>query len=298
MPIVITNLSHVYMPGTPLVTAALKNVSLEIEDGEFVAIIGATGSGKSTLVQHLNGLLKPSSGSVVVNGMRIEEAKGAALKKLRQRVGLLFQYPEHQLFEETVFDDVAFGPRNMEIPEANIERRVTAALEQVGLSPGDVRDRSPFALSGGQMRRVALAGIMAMDPTVLILDEPTAGLDPRGRQEILELVRSVWEKGKTVLLVSHQMEDVARLAARVIVLHQGELLMDGPPRKVFQEFGKLQSIGLGVPQVTSLMHGLRSVNRPVRTDIITLEEARDEITGVYGRKAHAGSDNHRAVSTG
>jgi energy-coupling factor transport system ATP-binding protein len=298
MPIVVTDLFYVYMPGSPLETVALNKISLRIDDGEFVGLIGPTGSGKSTLVQHFNGLLKPSSGSVAVDGMRVEEAKGQALKKLRQRVGLLFQYPEHQLFEEKVFDDVAFGPRNLGVPGADIERKVTAALEQVGISPREFGNRSPFSLSGGQMRRVALAGVLAMEPKVLILDEPTAGLDPQGRREILELVRSIRDQGKTVILISHQMEDVARLATRVIVLHQGEMLLDGSPRQVFQESRSLQSIGLDVPMATVLMQSLRAANCPVRTDIITPEEACEEIAGTYGRRAHAGSGSHRAISTG
>ncbi|MGE5591009.1 MAG: energy-coupling factor transporter ATPase [Bacillota bacterium] len=277
MPIVVDNLSHVYNPDSPLEARALDQVSLEIRDGEFLGLIGSTGSGKSTLIQHLNGLLRPTSGRVLVEDVEITPTSKGSLKDVRRSVGLVFQYPEHQLFEETVRKDVGFGPRNLGLGPDEVEERVREAVAMVGL-PDDVLDRSPFELSGGQVRRVAIAGVLAMRPKVLILDEPTAGLDPRGREEILGQVRRLHrDYGLTVVLVSHSMEDVARLAQRLVVLHGGRVALEGTPREVFAHADELTRLGLGVPQVTSLLQALRQRGLPLRGDVLTVEEARDEL---------------------
>ena len=276
MSIVVENLTHIYGKGTPNQVVALDNVNLSIQDGEFVGIIGPTGSGKSTLVQHLNGLLKPTSGRVLVDGIDIG-AKGVNLRDIRRRVGLIFQYPEHQLFEETVYADVAFGPRNVGLAEEEVRRRVVEAIRSVGLDES-VLERSPFELSGGQMRRVAIAGVLAMMPGTLVLDEPTAGLDPRGRDDILEHVRTLHrEKGITVILVSHNMEDIARLASRVVVMHRGRIIVDAEPRIVFSQVDILKEIGLAPPELVELMLKLKSRGWDVRTDVLTVAEARQEI---------------------
>lgn len=269
--------SYTYKKGTPYQAEALIDVSVEIRQGEFVAIIGATGSGKSTLVQHFNGLLKPTTGRVYLHGIDTS-AKGVSLQELRKRVGLLFQYPEHQLFEETVWRDISFGPRNMGISEPELTKRVQRSMELVGLDPKTLGNRSPFSLSGGQMRRVALAGVMAMEPEALILDEPTAGLDPKGRADVLALILSLHKKlGITVVLVSHSMEDVARLADRILVLDNGRLVMDGAPKGIFARGEELQEFGLDVPLVTTLMCKLRQGGIPVSTGVFTVEEARASI---------------------
>lgn len=290
MAIRVEHLTHIYMPGTPMEAVALEDVSLEIADGEFVGLIGQTGSGKSTLVQHFNGLLKPTSGKVYVDGLDLG-AKGTDLKEVRRRVGLVFQYPEHQLFEETVFADIAFGPRNMGLEGEELTRRVREAMEMVGLDYESLKDRSPFELSGGQMRRVAIAGVLAMKPKGLVLDEPTAGLDPRGRNEILQQVKELHRRfGLTVVLVSHRMEDVARLADRLLVMHQGRLVLTGTTREVFRQAEVLQEIGLGVPQVTELMRRLRGRWPKLPVDVLTVEEAEREILGYLRQKrgnAHA-----------
>lgn len=275
MPIVLEGVSHVYDADGPWRVEALKNVNLEIGDGEFLGLIGATGSGKSTLIQHLNGLLKPTEGRVLVDGVDPWKDKGSR-KEIRQKVGLVFQYPEHQLFEETVFDDVAFGPRNLGLAEPEVKERVREALNMVGL-PSQMASRSPFELSGGEMRRVAIAGVLAMKPRVLVLDEPAAGLDPRGRRDILERVRRLHDTGLTVVLASHSMEDVARLADRIAVVAAGMIAMAGPPVEIFQRGEELGSLGLEVPQATSLMKRLSARGKPVRTDVMTIEQAREEI---------------------
>jgi energy-coupling factor transport system ATP-binding protein len=280
MPITLNRISHVYQPGTPFEWRALEEVSLEIQDGEFWGIIGATGSGKSTLIQHLNGLLLPTSGQVIVDGIDLSK-KGADLKAIRQKVGLVFQYPEHQLFGETVYEDIAFGPRNLKLPADEVERRVTLAMERVGLDPS-LRNRSPFGLSGGQARRVALAGVLAMEPKVLVLDEPTAGLDPRGREEILSLVRSFPALGMTVVLVSHSMDDVAALADKVAVMHRGRLAMVGTPRELFARRRELEELGLGVPAAARLVEMLRERGWSL-PDAVTLDEAVAAIAGALGR---------------
>jgi energy-coupling factor transport system ATP-binding protein len=281
MPIEVKKLTHIYMQGTTSETVALSEVSFSISDGEFVGLIGPTGSGKSTLIQHLNGLLKPTSGSVFVDGIDIN-GKGANLKELRRKVGLVFQYPEQQVFEETVFDDIGFGPKNLGLSKEEIASRVIGAAEMVGLDR-ELLMRSPFELSGGQLRRVAIAGIVAMRPKVLVLDEPAAGLDPKGRDSILGNVVKFHKSGKTVILVSHNMEDVARLCQRLLVLHQGKLVADGPPRQVFANTRLIRSIGLKVPEPVSLMQALKERNWYVRTDITDVDEAFNEIVREIGK---------------
>ena len=276
MPIEIKNLNHVYMKDTVFEHKALNNVSLTIEDGEFVGLIGHTGSGKSTFIQHLNALLKPSSGKIVIDGVDIT-AKGVTLKKIRQTVGLVFQYPEHQLFEETVFKDVAFGPQNLGLSQQEIEARVKESLTQVGLDFDKLKDVSPFELSGGQKRRVAIAGVLAMKPKFLILDEPTAGLDPKGRDEILGEIKKLHEVQKiTVVLVSHSMEDIANLVDRIIVMNKGQVVLTDTPRNVFKQAELLHDIGLDVPQVTHLVNELNKNGLQIK-DCISVDEAFDEL---------------------
>ena len=251
---------------------ALDNINLEIQDGEFIGIIGHTGSGKSTLIQHLNAIMKPTSGTIFLDGEDINADK-TKLKSVRQRVGVVFQYPEHQLFEMTVFKDVCFGPINLGLDNEEVERRAKAALETVGLGE-EYYEKSPFELSGGQKRRVAIAGILAMEPKVLVLDEPTAGLDPKGRDEILNGISKMQKKlGITVILVSHSMEDVARLAERIIVMHQGKVALTGTPKEVFAKSDQLEKIGLAAPQISYVMAGLKENGLDVPLDIYTVEEA-------------------------
>lgn len=271
MSITIKHLSHIYAPGTPFEYAALSDVCLEIPDGQYVAVIGHTGSGKSTLIQHLNGLIRPTSGSITVQGIDLTEKK-VPLRELRRRVGLVFQYPEYQLFEETVAKDVAFGPGNLGLSQEEITERVNEALNLVGL-PESVAEMSPFDLSGGQKRRAAIAGVLSMRPEVLVLDEPIAGLDPLGRHEILSLVENYRRKyGATVILVSHNMDDVADIAERVIVMNKGAVALDGSPRQVFSKTELMRSMGLDVPQVAILADLLRSRGMDVPQGIITEQE--------------------------
>lgn len=285
MAIVFQNVTHVFMPGSPFMTKAIKEINLTIEDGSFVGLIGHTGSGKSTLIQHINGLLKPTAGSVEVAGIRTS-AK-AEMVKLRRLVGLVFQYPEHQLFEETVEKDVGFGPKNMGLGEQEIKERVIRALTQVGLTGDELLARSPFELSGGQRRRVAIAGVLAMEPQVLILDEPTAGLDPRGREEVLALVRHIHEERHcTVIMVSHSMDEVARVAGRVIVMNRAEIAIDGTPREVFARAAELREMGLDIPAVAQLSAELAGRGADVPPGIMTLEEMRDWIVGRLGGVSH------------
>ncbi len=269
--------THIYLRGTPLEATALVDVSVTIRAGEIVGIIGPTGSGKSTLVQHMNGLLRPTRGRVYLDGVDIQ-APGVDRKLVRQQIGLLFQYPEQQLFEETVFADVAFGPRNLGLEEVAVRDRVRDALDLVGLSPDRFGPRSPFALSSGEMRRVAIAGLLAMTPRMLILDEPTAGLDPLSRQDILaHIVRLHRERGLTIVLVTHSMDAVARLCERLIVMDRGRVASDGPIRAVFSDAAHLAALGLGLPQVTLVAHRLRERGLDVRPDVLTVEEARAAI---------------------
>lgn len=266
----VDNLTHTYGVGTPFQRSAVEGLSLDIRRGEFLGIIGHTGSGKSTLIQHLNGLLKPSSGTIYLDGTDIW-AEPKKIRSVRFRVGLVFQYPEYQLFEDTVRKDVAFGPKNMGLDAREVERRVLAAIEAVGLDES-VLDKSPFALSGGQKRRVAIAGVMAMEPEVLILDEPTAGLDPRGRESILQLLREYHEKrGSTVVLVSHSMEEIARNAQRIIVLSGGGVCMEGTPAEVFARADELEAVGLDVPQSTKIAAALRRRGMKVEGSIFTVD---------------------------
>lgn len=279
MSIICDHVTYYYGKGTSDEVCALKDVSFQIKDGEYVGLIGHTGCGKSTLVQHLNGLLKASSGHIYYNGADIYD-EDYRMKELRGRVGLVFQYPEHQLFEESVFKDVAFGPANLGLTKSEAELRSYEALKSVGLQD-EYFYVSPFDLSGGQKRRVAIAGVLAMKPEVLILDEPTAGLDPEGRDEILGLVKRLHQKGITIILVSHSMEDVADNAGRVIVMDKGEILMNGTPESVFTRIGDLEKIGLAAPGVTYIMHKLKERGIPVETGATTLDMAREEILRVF-----------------
>lgn len=275
MSILVEKLNHIYDIGSPYETAALKDVTVEIETGEFIGLIGHTGSGKSTLIQHLNGLLKPTSGRIIVNGLDLT-AKGIKLNEIRKKVGLVFQYPEYQLFEETVEKDVAFGPMNLGLDEKEVSSRVKEAIELVGLNYEEIKDKSPFELSGGQKRRVAIAGVLSMNPEVLILDEPTAGLDPRGRDEILGQIKKLHvDKKITVILVSHSMEDIAKMADRLIVMDKGQVALEGPPQEVFLHDDRLESIGLGVPQITKLTRSMRDKGFNIPQGIITVDEAKE-----------------------
>ena len=276
MSIEIKNVNYLYSQGTSYEMYALKNVNLEIPDGQFVGLIGHTGSGKSTLTQHLNGLVKATSGHIYYNGEDIYDEE-FSMKKLRSKVGLVFQYPEHQLFETEVLADVCFGPKNLGFTKEEAEEKAKAALRMVGM--GEEYDKSsPFELSGGQKRRVAIAGVLAMDPEVLILDEPTAGLDPRGRDEVLDQVSALQRsRGITVILVSHSMEDVAKYVDRLIVMNQGEVRFDGRPVEVFHHYKELEEIGLAAPQTTYLMQELKKQGADVNTDATTVEEAADAI---------------------
>ena len=277
MSIKIENLVHVYMPKSPFEKVALNNVNIEINKGEFVALIGHTGSGKSTLIQHMNGLLKPTSGKIIVDGQDITKA-GVKLTDIRKKVGLVFQYPEYQLFEETIEKDIEYGPRNLGLEQEEITRRVKKAMNMVGLDYETYRNKSPFDLSGGQKRRVAIAGVIAMEPQILILDEPTAGLDPKGRDDILEQIKILHDEYKmTIILVSHSMEDVGKLAERIIVMNNGEVALEGTPSEVFKEVETLERIGLAVPQVTYLMRALREKGFDVSDEIYTISQGKEEL---------------------
>ena len=277
MPIQVEHLTHTYMTDSPFAATALEDVSLTIEDGELIGLLGHTGSGKTTLVQHLNGLLKPTSGRVVVDGLDITE-KGVSLLEVRRRVGLVFQYPEYQLFEETVAKDVAFGPKNLGLSEQEVDERVRYALQEVGLVYDEIAERSPFELSGGQMRRVAIAGVLAMRPKTLILDEPTAGLDPAGRRSILGMIRELHAAGGlTVVMVSHNMDDISSLATRLVVMSRGRMVLTGTPREVFQHRELLESIGWGIPQAAELTQRLIAEGYPLPADLYTPAEVADAL---------------------
>ena len=275
MPIEVKNLTHIYMEGTPFEARALDSVSLSIRDGEFIGVIGHTGSGKSTLIAHLNALDRPEPGPVFVNGMDLG-AKDADLAKVRRTVGLVFQYPEYQLFEETVAKDIAFGPRNLKLPEDEVQARVRRAMEMVGLAER-YADRSPFDLSGGQKRRAAIAGVLAMEPSILILDEPAAGLDPVGRREMLDLVKRIHEAGTTVVMVSHSMDDVGRLCDRLIVLEHGHVAFTGTPSEVFRHGDELRAIGLDVPECARLAAALREKGFSLPEDIYSYDDVRSAL---------------------
>lgn len=276
MSIELKHINYIYSPGTAYEKQALKDINLDIPQGQFVGIIGHTGSGKSTLIQHLNGLIRATSGELDYNGENIY-AEGYPMKQLRSQVGLVFQYPEHQLFEVDVFTDVCFGPKNQGLSQEECEERAREALQLVGF-PEKYYKQSPFELSGGQKRRAAIAGVLAMQPQVLILDEPTAGLDPRGRDEILDQIAHLHEKtGMTVILVSHSMEDIAKYVDRIIVMNHGEKMLDGTPKEVFAHYKELEQVGLAAPQVTYIMHDLKENGMFVRTDVTTIEDAAEEI---------------------
>jgi len=284
MSIKIENLTHVYMAKTPFEKVALDNVTIEINNGDFTALIGHTGSGKSTLIQHMNGLLKPTKGKIIVDGVDIT-ASGVKLSDIRKKVGLVFQYAEYQLFEETIEKDIAFGPKNLGLGEAEITERVKKAMNLVGLDYETYKNKSPFELSGGQKRRVAIAGVVAMEPRVLILDEPTAGLDPKGRDEILAQIAKLHKAyDMTIILVSHSMEDVAKVANRIIVMDNGQCILDGKPQNIFKEISTLESVGLGVPQVTYLIRELNKRGFHIPDDVFTLEQAKREILKVLGNQ--------------
>lgn len=281
MSIILNHVNYVYGADTAMPVYALKDVNLKIEKGQFIGIIGHTGSGKSTLVQHLNGLMKASSGEVYFNGEDIYD-KDYNLKQLRSKVGLVFQYPEHQLFETDVFSDVCFGPKNLGLDKKEVELRAFDALRKVGF-PEEYFYQSPFDLSGGQKRRVAIAGVLAMKPEVLILDEPTAGLDPKGREEILNQIAQLHkETGMTVILVSHSMEDVAEYVERIIVMNRGEVMYDDVPQEVFRHYKELEKVGLAAPQVTYIMHKLEKEGFKVETDVTTIAEATEAILKALG----------------
>ncbi len=276
MPIEVRNLKHIYSAGTPFEKVALSDISFRVEDGEFVGLIGHTGSGKSTLIQHLNGLLKADSGEIYVDGQNICD-KSANMKEIRSKVGIVFQYPEYQLFEETVYKDIAFGPKNQGLSDAEVDERVHHVAQLVGLKEKYL-EKSPFDLSGGQKRRVAIAGVLAMKPKVLILDEPAAGLDPVGRDEILRRIKDLHEKeGITVILVSHSMEDIAMFAQKIIVMSDGELKMFDTVENIFARSAELSGMGLAVPQACKVMQGLRERGLPVNDKIYTVEKATEEI---------------------
>jgi len=281
MSIILDHVNYIYGGDTPLAVKALDDICLQIPDGQFVGIIGHTGSGKSTLTQHLNGLLKADSGHIYFNGEDIYD-KDYDLKKLRSKVGLVFQYPEHQLFEMDVFSDVCFGPKNLGLDKKETELRAFDALRKVGL-PADLYYQSPFELSGGQKRRAAIAGVLAMKPEVLILDEPTAGLDPKGRDEILHQIKQLQtQTGMTILLVSHSMEDVAEYVDRILVMNKGRILYDGAPREVFSHYKELEAVGLAAPQVTYILHALREKGLDVDVNATTIGEAAETVCRALG----------------
>ena len=280
MSIKIENLTHIYMPKTPFEKKALDNVNLVIEDGDFLALIGHTGSGKSTLIQHLNGLLEPSTGNIIVDGVNITDKK-VKTSDIRKQIGLVFQYPEYQLFEETIEKDIAYGPTNLGLSPEEINKRVRRSMEMVGLDYDTYKNLSPFELSGGQKRRVAIAGVIAMEPKTLILDEPTAGLDPKGRDDILEQIKILHEEyNMTIILVSHSMEDVGKLAEKVVVMNGGKVALQGTPQEVFKEVETLEEIGLAVPQVTYLMKALKERGFKVSDEIFTIEKAKEELLNI------------------
>ena len=284
MSLELKHVSHIYQEGSAKESYALRDICLNVNEGEFLGIAGHTGSGKSTLIQHFNGLLKPTSGEVIVDGVNIngKEAK-KELKALRMQVGIVFQYPEYQLFEETVERDIAFGPRNLNLSDIEIQHRVTEAMDMLKLSK-KLRKKSPFELSGGQKRKIAIAGVLAMKPKYLILDEPTAGLDPKGREEFLELIADLHRQGLTVVMVSHSMDDIARYAQRMIVLEHGEIRLEGTPQAVFAQPDLLEQIGLGVPTLTRLLIELQKQGWDVRTDLFHPTDVSQEILRALSKR--------------
>ena len=272
MQVTMEHVTHTYQPGSPFQATAIQDVSMEIREGEFLALIGHTGSGKSTLAQHINGLLKPTSGKVLLDGKDIHE-KGFDKKEVRKTIGLVFQYPEHQLFEETVAKDVGFGPKNLGLSEDEIKERVIEALQKVGLGEAEIMEKSPFELSGGQMRRVAMAGVLAMRPRILVLDEPAAGLDPQSREDMLQLISGLHKQGTTVVMISHSMDDVARFATRAVVMEHGTIAMEGTPEEIFRHAERLEGMGLDVPSVCKLGMKLREMGLDFPEDVFREEQA-------------------------
>ena len=293
MSIQVKNLTHIYSKGMPDEQLALDNVSFEIADGEKVAVIGHTGSGKSTLMQHLNGIIKPSSGSIIIGDTDITDPK-TVMKDVRRRVGLVFQYPEYQLFEETVAKDIAFGPKNLGLSEGEIDERVREAIKLVGLEYDDIAERSPFELSGGQKRRVAIAGVIAMEPEILILDEPTAGLDPGAHKEILRMIEKIHSaQNNIIIFVSHNMSDVAEMADRVMVMDEGRILMMDTPEVVFSRHEELNAIGLDIPPVTELMNDIRACSVDVPANVLNIEDAKTALLA-YLKNKNAGNDSSKS----
>lgn len=292
MSIQVKNLTHIYSKGMPDEQLALDNVSFEIADGEKVAVIGHTGSGKSTLMQHLNGIIKPSSGNILIGDTDITDPK-TVMKDVRRRVGLVFQYPEYQLFEETVAKDIAFGPKNLGLSEGEIDERVREAIKLVGLDYDDIAERSPFELSGGQKRRVAIAGVIAMEPEILILDEPTAGLDPGAHKEILRMIEKIHSaQNNIIIFVSHNMSDVAEMADRVMVMDEGRILMMDTPELVFSRHEELSAIGLDIPPVTELMNDIRACGVDVPANVLNIEDAKTALLA-YLKNKNAGDDSSK-----
>ena len=288
MSIQVKNLTHIYEKGMPNESIALENISFEVEDGSFLGVIGHTGSGKSTLLQHLNGLLKPTEGTIVIGGVDIT-SPDVSMVDIRKRIGLVFQYPEYQLFEETVAKDVAFGPKNLGLSQEEIDERVKEAIELVGLDYEAIKDRSPFELSGGQKRRVAIAGVVAMKPEVLILDEPTAGLDPKAHKDVLKMIETVREKtGSIIILVSHNMADIARMSDKVLVIDSGHMVMLGTPKEVFSKRKELAEVGLDLPPITQLTENLRLKGVDIEDTILSVDEAAEQIAKYLKEKGNNG----------
>lgn len=285
MPIAVENVSYTYLPGTPFEHRALKDVSFTIEDGEFVGIIGHTGSGKSTLIQIISSLIPQTAGRVLIDGVDYSQ-KDADKKKLRRTVGVVFQYPEYQLFEETIAKDIAYGPRMTGIPEEELENRTQVAMELVGMDYETYKDKSPFELSGGQKRKIAIAGVLAMEPKILIMDEPIAGLDPLGRESLMDLVKNLNDCGMTILMISHNMDGLAEYASRILVMNQGELMMNGTPREVFREHEALRAAGLDLPEAGQLVEALRAKGIAISEENIRFDEVREELVRMLGGKAH------------
>ena len=285
MPIAVENVSYTYLPGTPFEHRALKNVSFTIEDGEFVGIIGHTGSGKSTLIQIISSLIPQTAGRVLIDGVDYSQ-KDADKKKLRRTVGVVFQYPEYQLFEETIAKDIAYGPRMTGIPEEELENRTQVAMELVGMDYETYKDKSPFELSGGQKRKIAIAGVLAMEPKILIMDEPIAGLDPLGRESLMDLVKNLNDCGMTILMISHNMDGLAEYASRILVMNQGELMMNGTPREVFREHEALRAAGLDLPEAGQLVEALRAKGIAISEENIRFDEVREELVRMLGGKAY------------
>lgn len=286
MQVTLENVTHTYQPGSPFQATAIRDIHLTIAPGEFLALIGHTGSGKSTLAQHINGLLRPTAGRVLIDGQDIHE-KGFNKREIRRRVGLVFQYPEHQLFEETVAKDVAFGPKNLGLSQAETDARVREALERVGLSYEATAEKSPFELSGGQMRRVAMAGVLAMRPELLVLDEPAAGLDPQSREDMLQMISRLHKQGSTVVMISHAMDDVARFATRAVVMDQGRIAMEGAPADIFRHAEELEKMGLDVPSVCRMGLLLRAAGVDFPSDIFREEDAYQALLALWKGDSHA-----------